>query len=177
MAKDLKHRVPGYQKKTPKLAQWRLGLAAALLAGLAVLVLVRYFLNPSPADSAPEITSVAALPEPRFTFFKLLADSERRIPESVINSEKREVRLGKKPTVGQYFLQLGAFRQQEQAEALKARLDEFAKLKPKLEQINLEFATWYRVKLGPYQTIPDANQVRLFLRDRNIDSILQSPLD
>ena len=67
MAKDLKHRVPGYQKK-PKLAQWRLGLAVALLAGLAVLVLVRYFLNPGPADSAPEITSVAALPDPHFTF-------------------------------------------------------------------------------------------------------------
>jgi cell division protein FtsN len=79
--------------------------------------------------------------------------------------------------VGQYFLQLGAFRSQEQAKALRARLEEFAKLKPRLEQINLEYASWYRVKLGPYQTIPDANQVRLFLRDRNIDSIMQAAVD
>lgn len=179
MSKDLKHRVPGFQqKKKTKLAFPRLGwvlLAVAALAGLAAMILPRYLpMSPQTSPSPPALP-VASMPEPQFSFFKLLPDSERKIPESEINSEKREVRLGKTPVAGQYFLQLGAFRSQEQAEALKARLEEFAKLKPRLEQIKLEYASWYRVKLGPYQTIPDANQVRLFLRDRKIDSIMQAP--
>ena len=181
MSKDLKHRVPGFQrnKKTkPGLPRLGLGLLAVVaLVGLAALILPRYLpLSPQSGPATPA-APVASLPEPKFGFFKLLPDSERKISESEINSEKREVRLGKKPVAGQYFLQLGAFKSQEQAEALKAQLEEFAKLKPRLEQIKLEFGSWYRVKLGPYQSIPDANQVRLFLRDRNIDSIMQAPMD
>jgi hypothetical protein len=30
--------------------------------------------------------------------------------------------------------------------------------------------------LGPYRTILDANQVRLFLRSRAIDSVMQAPV-
>jgi cell division protein FtsN len=179
MAKDLKHRVPGFQqKKKPKPAFPGLGwglVTAAILAGLVALILPRYLPVSDQTSPAPPALPDSSLPAPHFSFFKLLPDTERKIPESEVNSEKREVRLGKTPVVGQYFLQLGAFRSQEQAEALKARLEDFAKLKPRLEQIKLEYASWYRVKLGPYQTIPDANQVRLFLRDRNIDSIMQAP--
>jgi len=181
MSKDLKHRVPGFHhKKKIKPVFPRLGwglLAVAALVGLAALILPRY--RPVSPQTSPATLAlpVASLSEPHFSFFKLLPDIERKIPETEINSEKREVRLGKTPVVGQYFLQLGAFRSQEQAKGLRARLEEFAKLKPRLEQINLEYARWYRVKLGPYQTIPDANQVRLFLRDRNIDSIMQAAVD
>ncbi len=178
MPQDLKHRVPAFRKKKRSPLFTRLGwslLAIGLLTGIAALTLPRH--GSESGQSRPALLAMPSPPEPQFSFFKLLPDSEQKIPESAIRSEKREVRQGKAPVVGQYYLQLGAFKSQEQAEALKTRLEAFAKLKPRLEQINLEYTRWYRVKLGPYQTIPDASQVRLFLRDRNIDSIMQTPAE
>jgi cell division protein FtsN len=43
--------------------------------------------------------------------------------------------------------------------------------------IKLEYATWYRVKLGPYRTLSDADRIRLYLRDQHIDSIIQTPVE
>jgi cell division protein FtsN len=128
--------------------------------------------QPTPSVSIP-----APPPDPAISFFKILPDAERRIPDNVIIAEQRDARLGKAPTEGHYFLQVGSFNRKEQAENLKARLETLVRSKPRLEQINLEYATWYRVKLGPYRTLPDANRVRQFLRERKVDSIVQVPLE
>jgi cell division protein FtsN len=39
--------------------------------------------------------------------------------------------------------------------------------------IKIENATWYRVKIGPYGTLADADKVRQYLRGNKIDSIVQ----
>ena len=178
MSKDLKHRVPAFRHKKP----WRVTPQAglALVGGfLFVAILAAGYLHrgkPGPAapPPSPPVSTPEPPPAPEFNFFKILPDNEREIPESVINAEKREVRLGNAPKAGHFYLQIGSFTRLEQAESVKARL---ARFKPKLEQINLEYASWYRVKLGPYRTLTDADQIRQALRQQHIDSIVQAPVE
>jgi cell division protein FtsN len=124
----------------------------------------------SPPDSeAPE--PPAPPPEPRFSFYKLLPEKEVVIAENEIKAMKREESQGKKPGAA-YLLQAGSFTRQEDAEKLKARLAE-VKIKAKLEMIKLDNTAWYRVKIGPYATLADADKVRQYLRGNRIDSIVQ----
>ena len=179
MAQDLKHRVPAIQPKKPVHLSQRLKLIAGL-AGITLLMLAAVIPRlrsnqPAPTGQPGAAPAVDAPRQTRVSFFKLLPEIEQQVPESEINAVKREKRPATAPAAGQFFLQVGAFPERDAAEALKQQLEAFGTLKPRLEQINLEFATWYRVKLGPYRTIPDAHQVRLFLRARGIDSIIQTP--
>ena len=178
MPKDLKHRVPAINQPQPLRVTPRMGLGlitaflfiAVLAAGYQRFDVASRVLPPS------LLTPPAPLAEPDFSFFKLLPDAERQIPETDINAALRDVKLGKAPVAGQFFLQAGAFTRLDQAEALKTHLATLGPFRPRLEQIKLEYATWYRVKLGPYRTLPDVDQVRQFLRGQAIDSIVQAPL-
>jgi cell division protein FtsN len=180
MSRDLKHRVPAFRQ--PRRKQWvtpQLGLA--LVVGfLFVAVLAagyQRYTVPEEVRPMPSPRIPAPPPDPAFRFFKILPDTERRIPENVIIAEQRDARLGKAPTEGHYFLQIGSFTRKGQADQLKAQLETLVGFKPRVEQINLEYATWYRVKLGPYRTLPDAERVRQFLRERKVDSIVQAPVE
>jgi cell division protein FtsN len=111
------------------------------------------------------------LQEPRFTFYKLLPEKEVVIAENEVKTMKREESQGKKPE-GTYLLQAGSFTSQQDAEKLKARLAEI-RIKARLEMIKLDNTAWYRVKIGPYASLADADKVRQYLRSNRIDSILQ----
>jgi hypothetical protein len=183
MTRDLKHRVPGYERSKPKpsgtphrLLMAIIGAVGAVGIGAGVW---QFFLNAGQPDSPLGLLSLQTTTpvEPDFSAFRVFPDSERKIPERDINQVKREARLGKTPEEGQFFLQIGSFTTQKQAEQQRNRIEDIAKVKPRMEQITLEYATWYRLRLGPYRTIPDADQVRLFLREHQIDSIMQTPVN
>ncbi|MGX2038950.1 SPOR domain-containing protein [Methylocaldum sp. MU1018] len=110
--------------------------------------------------------------EPRFTFYKILPEKEVIIPESEIKTIKREERLGNQPASVLYLVQAGSFDNLQSAEQLK---DDLAKIriKAKIEMIEIENSAWYRVKIGPYATLADADKVRAYLRKKGIDSIVQ----
>lgn len=55
---------------------------------------------------------------------------------------------------------------------MKAQLARL-KVKAKLEMIKLENTAWYRVKIGPYASLADADKVRQYLRSHQIDSVVQ----
>ncbi len=179
MARDLKHRIPSIRDQSPQRKRGN-GLARPLV-GLVVLFVIAggfFSLNgpKTPPGPGPEPQAKAPAPqplEPRFRFFKLLEDQEIRISESEVHAEQRAERMGRPPREGEFFVQAGAFRDRNTAQALKETLVDLGKLKPHLEEIRLEYATWYRVRLGPYRNLRQANQVRLFLKERSIDSILQ----
>lgn len=128
-------------------------------------------------DKKPAETGAGRAPEtqppqePRFTFYKILAEKEVIIAEHEIKTMKREESQGKKPETA-YLLQAGSFTSQQDAEKVKARLAEI-KVKAKLEKISLDNTAWYRVKIGPYATLADADKVRQYLRTHKIDSVVQ----
>jgi cell division protein FtsN len=117
-------------------------------------------------------TEIPKRMEPRFTFYKILPEKEVIIPENEIKTIKREESTGKPPTVGRYLIQAGSFTSQQDADKLKARLLQI-KVPAKLEMIQIENSTWYRVKIGPYATLSDVEKIREHLRNHKIDSIVQ----
>ncbi|MGZ8216354.1 SPOR domain-containing protein [Methylomagnum sp.] len=124
--------------------------------------------NGKKAEPAP----APAIPEPRFSFYKILSEKEVIIPENEIKTMKREEEAqGKKPETT-YLLQAGSFTSQADAERLRAHLAEI-KVKAKLEMIKLDNTAWFRVKVGPYATLADADKVRQHLRSNKIDSVVQ----
>jgi len=127
----------------------------------------------SPNKGKPEQKPQPIKPrEPRFTFYKILPEKEVIIPESEIKTIKREESRGNQPTTALYLVQAGSFDNLQGAEQLKADLAKI-KIKAKIEMIEIENSAWYRVKIGPYATLADADKVRAYLRKKDIDSIVQ----
>jgi cell division septation protein DedD len=125
------------------------------------------------AGSPAEASSALPKPvEPRFTFYKILPEKEVILPESEIRTIKREEKQGKiVPGVG-YTVQVGSFRTREEAERLLAGLGKI-KIKAKLEGVKIDEVTWFRVKIGTYQNLSEADRMRAFLRKHGFDSVVQ----
>lgn len=107
-------------------------------------------------------------PEPRFTFYKILPDQEVIIPEQDIRMMKQNV-----PSASvQYTVQVGSSLQLDEAKKLQEKLSQI-KVKSQVESVEIDNALWYRVKVGPFKGLDDADKVRLWLRHNKIDSIVQ----
>ena len=132
--------------------------------------------KPNPADNkkqGQESNSVAVKPpEPRFTFYKILPEKEAIIPESEIKNLKNQESLSKKPQAGQYLLQVGSFANPLDAANLKGRLSDL-KIKSHIENVKIENTAWNRVKIGPFKSLADADKVRTYLRNNQVDSVVQ----
>lgn len=124
--------------------------------------------KPGKPESPPEID----LPEPRFSFYKILPEKEVIVSEREIMNLQREEKAGKRLAPKGFVIQVGAYSKLEDAEKTRAQLAE-AKVKAKMEKVLIENTAWYRVKLGPYETLADAEKVRAQLRKHRIDSVLQ----
>lgn len=123
--------------------------------------------------ASTEKVPVVEMPEPRFTFYKILPEKEVIVSESEIRHLAREEKSGKgEGGAGGYLIQAGSFRTQEEAEKMKAQLAA-AKVKARMEKVIIDNATWYRVKIGPYKSLMDAEKTRAYLRKNKVDSVLQ----
>lgn len=133
--------------------------------------------KPAPGEKPPAaaVDQPAPTPhvEPRFTFYKVLPEKEVIVAESEIKALKREEESeGKAAKGGVYMVQAGAFTKREEADRLRAQLAQI-NVKAKLEMIQLDNTSWFRVKVGPYATLADADKVRQYLRSNRIDSVVQ----
>lgn len=175
MARDVKHRIPAFRTERRKPQRKLLLLLGLLVGGLAIsALLISKGSPPSPPLQETTVTQASRPEEAHFAYFRLLEDRENRVSESQINEEQRNIRLGKGATLGEFSLLIGTYKTRDQAESVRKQLHEFDALKPKMEEVTLEFASWYRLKLGPYASLREANQVRLFLRNNGIDSIIET---
>lgn len=121
------------------------------------------------AEATP---AAAPKPEPRFTFYKILPEKEAIIPESEIKNLKQAESQSKKPQPGQYLLQAGSFANPQDAVKLKEKLTAL-KIKSHIENVKIENTAWNRVKIGPFTSLADADKVRTYLHNNQLDSIVQ----
>ncbi|MEY4684038.1 MAG: hypothetical protein RLZ25_497 [Pseudomonadota bacterium] len=174
MARDVKHRIPAFRPERRKPRVNLLLLLGLSVVGVGILATLLSKWSVSTEKSEPAITQSTPPDEAHFAYFRLLEDRENRVPENRISEEQRNIRLGKGATSGEFSLLIGTYKTRDKAESVRNQLSAFDALKPRMEEVTLEFATWFRLKLGPYGNLRDANQVRLFLRDHGIDSIIET---
>ncbi len=194
MHRDYKNHIPAYRKKLPasvrKPVLWIVGgLLGVGVLGLSVYLIQAQQKNTpalmaqSPRGVAPatgsgsdptdEVSEVIRKQTPRFTFYKILSEQEVIIPENEVKTLKREEQNSKAPLpAGRYYIQAGSFVNQQDAEKLRSQMLQI-RIPAKLEMIQVDNATWFRVKVGPYSTLTDVEKVRQYLRTHRFDSVVQ----
>ena len=117
--------------------------------------------------SKPSETSGAQ--KPRFDFYTILPELEIAIPEEdLIPSIKPSTT---QQAAGDYILQVGSFKQSEQADQLKARLA-LQGIEANIQSVAINSDTWHRVRIGPINDLSTLNQVRKRLQKNGIASIV-----
>lgn len=107
----------------------------------------------------------------QYDFYTILPEAEFVIPEHEVKTRKREERVGKAKTGVKYSVQAGAFRHYKDADSLKAKLLMMG-FSPKIEKAVIGTATWYRVKMGPYNRLASIDAIQSRLKSKNMDTLV-----
>jgi len=199
MAKDYKNTPKRKSKKSKATPGW-VWMLGGLAIGLFVALLV--YLKDNPIEmgkgknkSAPvveksrtvESVKKSAVSEqgvsqqgnsdqvqkPHFDFYNLLPEMEVLIPEQEIAAEREKNTSGEQVV---YDLQVGSFRQFEDADRLRAKLA-LMNFESHIQRITITGSynseqTWFRVRVGPFKSARKMGKVRNQLRNKALDSIV-----
>ena len=169
-------------------------LVVGLLVGLFVALLVHLQgqrtpeSEPAPAASTERDTRAVRQPErgegpgePEFDFYSILPEMEIPVPEPEEQPQQTpeaadEGRSGPRaaPELGEneaWALQLGSFRSEQDADRFRARLSLLG-LEPHIQEVTIDGADWYRVRLGPLRRTEELQAVRQRLRENEIDAMV-----
>ena len=198
MAKDYKNTPKRKSNKTTTMPGW-----VWMLGGLSIGLFVAYlvYLNDHPVQmgktskQAPiieksrsaEPVQKSANPEqktsqqenngqaqkPRFDFYNLLPEMEVLIPDQEIAAEREKNSSGEQVI---YDLQVGSFRQFEDADRLRVRLA-LMSFESHIQRVTISGnynseQTWFRVRVGPFKSAREMGKVRNQLRDQAMDPIV-----
>jgi cell division septation protein DedD len=124
-----------------------------------------------------EIREETAAPKPRFNFYTVLPEMEVVIPEEEIQMQlqqapaaKESARVASALPAEAIYLQVGSFRKQTHAEALKAKLVELG-FKCEIQKISIDDANVYhRVRVGPFTDYVVLDKSRKKLRELGFET-------
>lgn len=106
---------------------------------------------------------------PKFEF--MLPEGNEKGPETSVEEKTRNTDL---PITipGRYLLQVGSFRNEHEAEGLKAHLATLG-ISAAVQPTNLtDKGKWYRVQVGPFTNLDELNKTRSLLAENNLGFIL-----
>jgi cell division protein FtsN len=166
------------------ITRWRefaVGLAAGLSLSLFVLIWQNYREEadseiapvPKPEPRADKITAGDAEESARsYDFYDMLPKFEVVVPE-----KEREVAgdRGSAPAnierPGVYVLQAGSYRQQAEADRIRAQL-KMQGIDANVQRVSVDEDVWHRVRIGPISDLADLNRLRARLRAADFDDAL-----
>lgn len=123
------------------------------------------------ASDAEEVAPAAVEPKKSpYDFFTVLPEMEVVVPEQEL-SKKSLPQAAQPADGGSYLLQVGSFRQNSDAEQMKARLALLG-ITARIQTVTINDATWHRVRVGPVSGIGQADEMRSQLSDNGIDSLV-----
>lgn len=147
--------------------------------GLAALILFKGWApklretEPTPTPR-PATAPVAAPAEskPRFDFYSVLPEMEVVVPDEEIKSAS--AKPAPATTAGaetkRLILQAGSFRNQNDADALKAKLA-LSGYRAQVTPVTVNGIDWFRVRLGPYADLGELDRAREALKSSGIQAI------
>ena len=111
--------------------------------------------------------------KPRFDFYNLLPEMEVLIPDQEIAAEREKISSGEQVI---YDLQVGSFRQHEDADRLRAKLA-LMSFESHIQRVTItgnynSDQTWFRVRVGPFKSAREMGKVRNRLRNQAMDPIV-----
>ena len=181
MTRDYKPSAPK-EKSAGKGSTFFTGLLIGLLLGVGLSVGVVMFIKggDSPflskgtpiinsdignADTRPDTSALpkdtntdAATGKPRFDFYTILPGSETQVTEQEIKRKAAESKPSE--TSENYFLQVGAFQNEQDADNQKAKLALLG-LEAIVQTAEIpDKGVWHRVRVGPFSDLEQINKAR-----------------
>ena len=172
-------------------AWWQILAGIVLGAAISTAVGLRDYLpfltetsGPAPNASAtapPEgdagvAAEPAATPKPKYDFYTVLPELDQVIPDAELTEQAAAPPPAPAdpsdpvaPT-GRYFLQAGSFRDAGDAESMKAKLA-LTGMRAGVTPVNINGATWYRVRVGPFGNAQDLDGAKRQLGADGIQAI------
>lgn len=183
MARDYKPASPA-QKSAGKGSPFFAGLLIGLILGIALSVAVAILIKggdspfvdksspapePSFSSSTPESPEPSAVPEAveaqpaanRFDFYKILPGTESPVTEQEVKESRAAQQTDTPPAESEnYFLQVGAFQTEQEADNIKAKLALLG-MEAVIQTANLDDkGVWHRVRVGPFTDIEQISKYR-----------------
>lgn len=157
--------------KNKPLPGW-IWLLAGLVIGLSATFLPKlneqYINNTATSEPAQSPAPVELEPERSFDFYTLLPELEvvvdknqKPLPDNKIKAKGAE----------SYVLQIGSFKQNTEADTLKARLALLG-VETNIEIVTVNKTSWHRVRIGPSKDINHLESIQARLKKEKLDSIL-----
>lgn len=188
-----------YKKPTPRSSNEKngkpmlTGILVGLFVGMAIALAVAIFVNnmPSPfvdkskpsdksdpatktvtkeADKTVDAKDPKATDKPRFDFYTILPGSEEAVTDKQIKQAAQQAAPDSAKDT--YFLQVGSFQKEADADNLKAKLSLLG------VDVTIQTATipdkgiWHRVRVGPFSSIEELNRARTTLAQNSIEATL-----
>ncbi len=152
------------------------GLALGLVAGLG-LGLTLYLLDQRDSQ-APEVVPEPAStreatgtePADSYDFYEMLPNFEVVVPERERDVKRDERKTGVEKS-GAYVLQVGSYRNFNEADRVRAQLA-LQGIESKVQRVSVDNDTWHRVRVGPISDLKDLNRVRERLREADMDVLV-----
>ena len=114
--------------------------------------------------------TVKTLPRPKFDFYKILPEMEVPVPEWALSGDDDDDKPGLAP--GAYVLQVGSFKQFEDADRTKAHLA-FRGISARIQRVVINGQdVWFRVHVGPFSDVADIRAMRVKLIENDMVFIL-----
>lgn len=195
MARDYKP-APTKQKSSGKGSTFFTGFLVGLITGIGVSVGVAIFItkgespfvskletpaqldNGSSPKTAPSETATAepaepASPDKSFDFYKILPGTESQVTEQEVKQSAAVQQPSSPSAVSEkYYLQVGAFKTEQEADNMKAKLALLG-LEAVVQTVNTpDNGVWHRVRVGPYTEIDQIKKVRTELAGNGFNADL-----
>jgi cell division protein FtsN len=129
-------------------------------------------------EKAPVETAEPATEEPkpepnRFDFYKILPGNESAVTEQEIKqSQEAQQQSSTQTSTENYFLQVGAFQSEQDADNMKAKLALLG-LEAVVQTANVpDKGVWHRVRVGPYTELEQITKARAELAKNGFNSDL-----
>lgn len=167
-------------------SRWR-GFGAGLAVGLSVSVLLllwedhrekqeaaaaRELPRPEPRPVKEQAAADAEESAPNYDFYKMLPNFEVVVPEKdreVARERDNAPALIERP--GIYVLQAGSYRQQAEADRIRAQL-KLQGIDANVQRVSVDEDVWHRVRIGPITDLTELNRLRARLRAADLDALV-----
>lgn len=110
----------------------------------------------------------------RFDFYTILPNQEVVVPDPeppATKEPKPGDKKAKPVPEGVYYLQVGSFRNLDDANGMRARVILLG-TEASIQSVTIDRDTWHRVRVGPYKNLARLREVRQRLRGNRIETLL-----
>jgi cell division protein FtsN len=125
---------------------------------------------PPPTDGETDANGTAQGQE-KYDFYQMLPNFEVVVPEKDKEVKRNLPGAAKIERPGVYVLQAGSYRNQSDAERVRAQLA-LQGIDAKVQRVAVDADVWHRVRVGPITQLDELNKLRKQLQAADIDALV-----